>query len=329
MNNHAKAAFILISWNNEKLLADCLDSIGAQTYKNHMTILVDNGSADESIKIAKQVMPEIVVIETGVNNGFAKGNNIGIVAALRDPSIGYVALVNTDARLEPDWLETIIDFSRNKPRAACLQGTTLDYYNRQLIDSTHLYVNHHGQAAQGHWREYYYSELGPMKVFGVNAAACVITRRFIEAQPYTQFFDESMFMYLEDVDIAVRATIMGWDNYLVPGARAYHMGSASSGGDAGFSAFGLYMTFRNNLGMLVKNFPLRLLLKIIIKLPLADYRTIRHLRSLGLKAEAGKVVRGRAISFMRIPIYIWQSRKLLGKRAIDKDYLWSLMDKGY
>jgi GT2 family glycosyltransferase len=329
MSDQAKAAFILISWNNEKLLADCLSSISAQSYKNHKTILVDNGSADNSVRFAKQTMPEITVIETAVNNGFAKGNNIGIEAALQDESVKFVALVNTDARLEPNWLETIINFSENKPQAACLQGTTLDYYDKRLIDSTHLYVNHNGQAAQGHWKEHYYSDLGPKKVFGVNAAACVVTRKFIEAQPYQQFFDESMFMYLEDVDVAARATIMGWDNYLVPGAKAYHMGSASSGGDAGFSGFGLYMTFRNNLGMLIKNFPWRIVFRIVIKFPIADYRTVRHLLKAGYKDEAKKVMKGRAVSFVRVPLYLWQRRKLISKRAIDKDYLWFMMLKGY
>jgi GT2 family glycosyltransferase len=138
-----------------------------------------------------------------------------------------------------------------------------------------------------------------------------------------------MFMYLEDVDVAARATIMGWDNYLVPGAKAYHMGSASSGGDAGFSGFGLYMTFRNNLGMLIKNFPWRIVFRIVIKFPIADYRTVRHLLKAGYKDEAKKVMKGRAVSFVRVPLYLWQRRKLISKRAIDKDYLWFMMLKGY
>ena len=291
--------------------------------------MVDNGSKDESIQTAKKIMPTIEIIDTGYNNGFAKGNNIGISQAFKDPLVEHVALINTDARLDKNWLEALIDFQRLKPRAACIQGTTLDYYNNSIIDSTHVYINHSGQAVQGHWKEHYYNDIGPKKIFGVNAAACLITRKFIEAQPSKDLFDESMFMYLEDVDIAIRATMMGWDNYLAPGATAYHMGSASSGGAVGSSEYGLYMTFRNNLGMILKNMPLNLIPRILIKMPKVDYDTVRHLRQLGQKKAANKVIKGRLVSLTRAPIYLIKRRKIINHQQVDADYLWYLMRKGY
>lgn len=324
-----RVAFIIVSWNNKALIPDCLRSIQEQTYDNHKTILVDNDSKDNLVVVARKSMPSIEIIEEKRNNGFARGNNIGIKEAFKDPQIKYVALINTDARLDKEWLKTVIDFASNKPRAASLQGTTLDYNNPRIIDSTHLYVNHGGQAAQGHWQEYFYRELGPKKVFGVNAAACVISRSFIEQQPYRNLFDESMFMYLEDVDVASRATVMGWDNYLVPGARAYHMGAGSSGGESGFSDYGLYMTFRNNLAVILKNYPWWLVFKLLLALPLADYRTVRHLLKLGYKKAARKVIAGRIVGIARAPIYLMKRIKMHGLRKIDRDYLWQLMRKGY
>jgi GT2 family glycosyltransferase len=324
-----KVAFVIVCWNNEKLLAECFESIKKQTYKNHMTIMVDNGSKDSSVATARKLMPEINVIETGRNNGFARGNNIGISEALVDNDVAYVALINTDARLDEHWLERLVKFAQGKPRAAGLQGTTLDYRNRDIIDSTHLYVNHSGQAAQGHWQEHYFAEVGPKKVLGVNAAACLFTRHFIEAQPFHNFFDETMFMYLEDVDVAARATIMGWDNYLVPGARAYHIGSGSTGGTTGFSDYGLYMTFRNNLGMLIKNLPWGIVLRILWKIPKADWNTRKHLKKLGHHTAARKVLKGRLVSLVRVPIYIGLRFKLTRHRQIDKTYLWQLMRKGF
>lgn len=329
VENRTKVAFVIVCWNNEKLLQDCLESIMAQTYSNHITFLVDNGSKDDSIKVARQTMQDINIIETGKNNGFARGNNIGINEAIKEPSIGYVALLNTDARLDKEWLNTITDFSKRKPKAALLQGTTLNYFDKKIIDSTHLYMTKGGQAAQGSWLESYFEELGPKKVFGVNAAACLITRAFVEAQPYKNFFDESFFMYLEDVDISARATIMGWDNYLVPGAKAFHIGSASSGGDTGYSNYGLYMTFRNNLGVIIKNYPWKLVFKLFLNLPINDYRTVRHLYRAGNKTAGKKVIIGRLVGIYRSPIYLLKRYKLLGRRKIDSDYLWQLMNIGY
>lgn len=322
-----KTAFIIVCWNNADLLEECLQSIKDQSTKNHMTIIIDNDSKDNSVEVAQRFMPEAEVIQTGANLGFAKGNNVGIKKALEDKNVEYIALLNTDARIDTQWLEGITKFSEGKPRAACLQGTTLDYYNHEVIDSTHIFVSRNSQATQGSWRDPYYTEFGPKKVFGVNAAACVMTRRFLEAQPFgDEFFDETMFMYLEDVDIAARATVMGWDNYLVPKARAYHMGSASSGKNPGFS---LYLTFRNNLGMVIKNFPLSIALRLIIAMPRSDYNTFRHLRRQGKKQASWKIYKGRLFGLFRSPIYLWKRARLSRSRKASRQYIWDLMGKGF
>ena len=327
MPKQLKVAFIIVCWNNQDLLKECLDAIKIQTYKNSTTILVDNGSADGSVKFTRDYMPEAIVIEVGRNLGFATGNNIGIKKALEDPEVGYVALLNSDARLAPDWLEKLVEFAEMKPKAACLQGTTLDYYNHEVVDSTHIFIARNGQGTQGSWRNIYETECGPKKIFGVNAAACVVTRRFIEAQPFPdQLFDEAMFMYLEDVDLATRSLVMGWDNYLVPGSRAYHMGSASSGKNPGFS---LYMTFRNNSALLVKNLRLRMLIRMLPKLIRGDIDTIKTLRARGNQAAVGKVIKGRLLGVLRIPLYLGKRRKIMKARDIPEDYLWYLMDRGY
>ncbi len=251
---HNKVAFIVVGWNNKELLKECFDSIYSQTYSNITIIFIDNASVDDSVSWVRKNYPKVIVLAQDSNTGFAKGNNIGINRALEDQKVSYIALLNTDARLAPDWVEKVVNFAALKPNGAMYQGTTLDYYNNNIIDSTHIFVSRWGQGTQGNWRYFVTKEIGPKKVFGVNAAACMISRAFIMAQPFgRQFFDESMFMYLEDVDVATRATVMGWDNYLVSGVRAYHMGSASSGKNPNFS---LYMTFRNSSGLLIKNMPL-------------------------------------------------------------------------
>jgi GT2 family glycosyltransferase len=209
-----------------------------------------------------------------------------------------------------------------------LQSITLDYYDHGIIDSTHLYISRLGQATQGSFRRPlpYNFDTAPEKVFGCNAAARLVSRAFIEAQPFKEFFDETMFMYLEDVDIAARATVMGWDNYVVPGTRAYHMGSASSGKNPGFS---LYMTFRNNTGLLIKNLPLPILLRILVSIPKSDRASIRHLKRLGKQDAVPYVIKGRLASLKYVPIFIFKRRKLKKYHDIDSTYLWQLMRRGF
>lgn len=323
----SRVAYIVIGWNNKKLLKECFDSIKEQDYTPKKIIYVDNDSKDESVDWLKSHYSDISIIEPGYNTGFARGNNIGIAEALIDPEVTHLVLLNTDARLAPDWTSRLVSFASMKPKGALFQGTTLDYYNHGIIDSTHIYVSHNGQGTQGGWRTRYTNEVGPKKVFGVNAAALMITRSFIEAQPFgKQVFDESMFMYLEDIDLAARATIMGWDNYLVPGARAYHMGSASSGKNPGFS---LYMTFRNNSGMIVKNFPVNLIFRMLPLLIRGDIDTVRELRRRGKKSASYKVIKGRMVGILRIPLFLVKRVRVRRASDISSDYLWRMMKKGF
>lgn len=322
-----KVAYIVVGWNNKDILGECFESLAKQTYKHVDVYYVDNGSADNSVEFVRESFPDVIIIEPGYNTGFAKGNNIGIAQALQDETVGYIGLLNSDARLHPDWSSQLVAFAETKSKAALLQGTTLDYYNHAIIDSTHIYISLNGQGTQGNWRAFDGVEFGPKKIFGVNAAACIITRNFIEAQPFGyELFDETMFMYLEDVDLGTRATFMGWDNYLVPAARAYHMGSASSGKNPGFS---LYMTFRNNSALLYKNFGWKRLLKMSPSLLRGDIDTIRVLRRMGKKDAAKKVFRGRINGLFRIPKYYAKRKKMQKVIAIPEEYMLQLMRRGY
>jgi GT2 family glycosyltransferase len=317
----SKIAFVIVGWNNKGLLTDCFKSIEDQRSISHKIVYVDNDSSDGSASWVEETFPGVEVLKQNNNRGFAKGNNIGIEQALVDSEIDFVALINTDARLDKNWAAEILRFAERKPKGACYQGTTLDYKDNSVIDSTHIYVSRN-------WRRYNISELGPKKIFGVNAAACLISRKFIESQPLApKLFDEALFMYLEDIDIAARSTVAGWDNYLVPKARAYHMGSVSASSRS--SSFSLYMTFRNNSGVLFKNYPMHLLFRMWPKLIKGDIDTLRTLWRTDRKKMIWAVVKGRLVGILRLPLFIPSRFRISRVRDIDPSYLWALMDRGY
>lgn len=322
----SKVAFIIVGWNNRDLLKECFDSIFHQTYSNLSVVYVDNNSGDGSAAWVRENYQQVTVLAQDKNTGFAKGNNIGIKMALEGLDVQYIVLLNTDARIAKDWTEKIVDFTKKKPRGALFQGTTFDYYSHDVIDSTHIFLSRNGQGTQGNWRYFYKNEIGPKRVFGVNAAACLITRKFIETQPFKKLFDEKFFMYLEDVDVSLRALNMRWDNYLVPGARAYHMGSASSNKTPGLS---LYLTFRNNTALLFKNLSLGLLIKMFPKILRGDIDTFVILKKKYGWKKAFIIVKARIIGLLRLPLYVWAKLVMTLNRKITKAELWSLMRKGY
>lgn len=316
---------IIIGWNNKDLLAECFDSIANQSFEGIRTIYVDNKSSDDSVAFTKKQYPWVEVIESTYNSGFTGGNNMAIRELLKDKDIEHIALINSDATLDVDWTKNIVAFARKKPYGAFFQGTTLDYYDHNVVDSTHIYVARNGQATQGGWRTLYKGDSAPAKVFGVNAAACLISRKFIDQQPFEEFFDESFFMYLEDVDVCTRALIMGWENYYIPHAVAYHMGSASSGKNPGFS---LYQTYRNNLSMLYKNLPYTMFIKMIPRIVKSDFNTLRGLIGEKKYTAAKSLIKGRFIGVFRFPSYRGKRRMLRRLSTVNDQYLWWLMNNG-
>lgn len=325
--NKMTVAYIIVSWNNKDLLDECIASINAQEYPNKKIVLVDNNSADDTVAYVAAHYPEVEVLPQADNYGFAKGNNIGIAAALMDPAVGFIALVNTDARLAPNWTSVLVAAAQ-RPKAACLQTITLDYYDHAVMDSTHIFISRNGQGTQGSYRVPIDpgTDVALTKVFGCNAAAIVITRQFIEAQPFKTVFDEAMFMYLEDVDLAARATVMGWDNYVVPGSRAYHMGSASSGKNPGFS---LHMTYRNNARLLFVNLPFFLFLRMLPSVFKGDRATLKHLELLDDTASMEKVRKGRRLGLRKLVLALPRSIRMRSVTKRSKQELWELMERGF
>lgn len=323
-----KVAVVIVSWNNETLLPGCLDAIGAQTYPAELisTIVVDNGSADGSVDYLRREHPEVKVMPLGWNSGFSVANNVAIHEAFRDPDVRYVALVNSDAHLAPNWISTVIAEALRKPMGASFQSLTLDFADHRMIDSHHIFVARNLQATQSGNRHVHDREFHTERVFGVNAAAALYSRAFLEAQPFDDFLDEQMGMYLEDVDLAARAVVMGWESWFVSGTYAYHMGSASSKKRA--SGFSLYMTWRNQPGMLVSNLPLRTLLRALPSAMKADVQTLVHLRHIGSQDLVPFVVKGRLVGLARIPLFLRKRRQLAPYRVVDPDVLWQLMLAG-
>jgi GT2 family glycosyltransferase len=324
-SSEAKVGVAIVSWNNETIIGSCLTSIQNQTYKNIETIVLDNASADNTLGVIRQDYPWVRIIESSENTGFSKGNNT-IIKTFMSEKIDYIVLLNSDATLENDWVKKLVDFANKNTHTAALQGLTLDYYDHQTVDSTHIYINQKGQAIQSGYRLSRENiTKSVQKVFGVNAAACMISADFLRSQPFDYVFDEDFFMYLEDVDFAARTFVMGWDNYYVPSAVAYHMGSASSGKNPGFS---VYMVNRNRLPLLVKNMPLSTLIKITPRMLKADiiemYRIGRGRKFSVLK----KFIQGR-LKGVTISLHYASKRRLISKhRKLKPNSIWAAMVTG-
>ena len=317
---------VVVCWNNADLLPECIESLKAQTYRDHSIIVVDNDSKDGSRTYLASEHPDVIVIPLDWNSGFAHANNVGIRRAFENSNVGYVAFVNSDARLSPNWVETILCTASTKPLAASFQSLTLDYADNRIVDSHHIFVARTLQATQAGNREPHVRDCPTERIFGVNAAAALYTRDFLEAQPFDDVFDEQMGMYLEDVDLAARAFVMNWESWFVGGTYAYHMGSASSQKRA--SGFSLYMTYRNQPGMVIANFPWSIVKRALLSAIRADVNTITHLRRSTQTDLLRDLLRGRLVGLWRCRKFMEKRRVMDAHRCVDPDVLWTMMRAG-
>jgi GT2 family glycosyltransferase len=242
---------IIVNWNGKHLLADCLGSLRSQTYRDHETILVDNGSTDGSIDFVRENFPDVRLIPLAENRGFAGGNNAGIQAS----SGRFVALLNNDTRADANWLAALVKAAESEPQTGMWASKILSFDRRDVIDNVGLLLYWDG-LARGKGRlevdcgQYDRSE----EALFPSGCACLYRRTLLEE---TGLFDEDFFAYADDVDMGLRGRLAGWGCRYVPAAVVYHKYSSSS---SAYSPFKAFLVERNRIWVLVKYYPFELVL---------------------------------------------------------------------
>ncbi len=166
------------------------------------------------------------VLRLPANLGFAAVNNLGF-EKLRGE---YLATVNDDVVVEPGWLDALVSALDEEPAVAAVQGVNEQLRDPARIDGWGIGWNRWWQAAQlGHGQSVERAPEGRTEVFGASATAVLFRRRALEAlsEGGVGVFDESLFAYYEDVELAGRLRSDGWRAMVEPRARARHAGSVS------------------------------------------------------------------------------------------------------
>jgi GT2 family glycosyltransferase len=183
-------------------------------------VLVDNGSSDDSIELARRELPEVRVVEIGRNLGFGPAINRAVAEAPGDP----VILLNNDAVPEPRFVEALLDGLGEGVETVA--GVLLQEQAPELIDSAGVVADAtlmgfdylHGEPAS--------AAAGAPDPLGPTGGAALYRRSAFDA---VGGFDERIFLYYEDLDLALRIAAAGGRCRLAPEARALHAYSASLG----------------------------------------------------------------------------------------------------
>lgn len=209
--------------NRRDLLERVLQSVAAQRLPSGAdveVIVVDNGSTDASALVARAHGARM--IELGRNHGVGAALNRGILQASGE----WVAVLNNDVELAPDWLSVLSHRARQEG-AWFATGKVLDAACNDRIDGAGDAVCRGGAAWRlGHGRPDGPAFARPRPTYFPSATATLFRRDLFDR---AGLFDESFFAYLEDVDLGMRSAALGCQGVYVPEAEAWHRGSETAG----------------------------------------------------------------------------------------------------
>ncbi len=238
---------VIVTRNHWAETAACLDSLAAVDYPNFQTVVVDNGSTDETVTAVRRQYPDISVVDTGANLGYADGNNTGMRWALRRGA-EYVLLLNNDTIVAPDFLTCLIDAAEADPDAGLLGPMVYHHSEPNLIQSA-------GGERTPDWQFYHRGQNEPdtgrfrevEPVTWLTGCAILARREYVENDG---FLDPDFFLYSEDVDWCVRAEEAGFRVLFVPQSRIWHKGVKP---DYNPGPYVTYYSARNHLLLLTKH----------------------------------------------------------------------------
>lgn len=284
----AKIYIIVLNWNGKTDTLECLKSLRAITYDNYQVLMVDNGSEDDSVTTVRQAFPEVEILETGKNLGFAGGNNKGIKYAL-EKGCDYAYLLNNDTTVEPNCLKTLVDtmeadlkiglvsskiFYHSEPDILWFAGGKNNWMKNS---GGHLGLNQKDAPEFNHQKE----------VEFLTGCSLLISRALLEK---IGVLAEDYFLYYEDVDYSMRAQNTGYKTVYVPTSIIYHKVSRST--KPGSPSYIYYHT-RNRLVCAVRNGSLPIkIINYLFSFFLATKETVKFLFFPDKREWAGAVLRG-------------------------------------
>lgn len=221
-----KVAIIVLNWNNWTDTVECLSSLQQIDYPGYETIVVDNGSTDNSVSAIKLAHPGIEVLETHKNLGFAGGNNEGIGLALRNGA-DYVLLLNNDTVVDPKFLTRLVDAAESSPDIGIV-GPKIYYFKEPKriwfaggkINYWSGNTSHIGELEDD---EGQYDEARDTDF--ITGCTMLIKRKVIDS---IGLLNDRLFLYYEDSDFCARAHRHGYRIIFVPSSVIWHKVSSTA-----------------------------------------------------------------------------------------------------
>lgn len=254
-----KVSIIIVSYNVRDFLCLCLDSVMRACHNFDSEIfVVDNNSADDSCQMVKKYFPEVFLIENKDNRGFSKANN----QAVELSSGEFIHFLNPDTVIPEDFYKKSIEFMEKNPDIGSLGPRIIDGTGRFAPDSKKSFPSFWVSVFKvtglakvfkdsKKFNKYYAAHIGEWEKAEVDIlSGCCLLVRTNSMMASGGSFDESYFMYCEDVDLCHRLKLHHFKNYYYPEVTIIHY----KGESTRKLSFKYLETFYNALAIFVKKY---------------------------------------------------------------------------
>lgn len=223
-------SIIIVNYNTAQLLINCIESVQIKTLEiNYEIIVVDNNSSDNSVEVLKEKFNQVKIIESKINLGFGKGNNLGAQYAKGK----YLFFLNSDTLLMNNAIKIMLDsfaLPENKD-VACVGGNLYHLDGKPNFSYSPTYPSLTGiilyrsgiRKILGHDN---FNITGKPKTVAIIIGADMLIPR--ETFEKINGFDPNYFMYVEEGDLQYRFKQIGLRSLSLPTAKIMHLQGASS-----------------------------------------------------------------------------------------------------
>ncbi len=254
MSKRDKIIIIIAAYNGQKYWPDLMPLLTQEKYQDFdlEILVVDNDSNDKTVDDLEKNYPTVKIIKNKENFGFVGANNIGYQYA-KNQGADFIFLLNQDTVISPGWLEPLYNFSKQN-RLVSLQPQLNLWPDKTKINTLGNAIHFLGFGYSTGLGETDNHNHKIAKINYASGAGVWLSMEVLAKRGY--LFDESMFMYLEDLDLGWSLSLLGYDNYLIPESVLYHKYEFSRGIKQ------WYWFERNRLWTISKNYKIGTLILI-------------------------------------------------------------------
>ena len=239
-------SIVSVNYDQPEVTCEMLASLEKVTYPNFETLIVDNASPTKSPNIIKEKYPEIQLIISKKNLGFAGGNNIALKQAKGD----YVLLLNNDTEVKPDFLESLVELMESDKKIGIVSSKILYFYEDNVIQYAGASPINPITSRGSHYgyKEIDNGQLDEVTETAYPHGACMMIRKSVLEELGLLY--EGYFLYYEELDFAERVKRAGYKIYFQPNSSILHKESISTGKNSPLKTY--YMN-RNRLLFVRRN----------------------------------------------------------------------------